>query len=80
AYRWGAAEALEERGARPRNPFLLPVISTEMEWAETEQMRHLVQHQLGMEVFARTWAEGRTMTVEHLLSRRSRAGVRDEAP
>jgi DNA-binding CsgD family transcriptional regulator len=62
---WGAAEVRREASA-PVNPFALFIIMDEQ--ADDEQMRTVVQAQLGEQAFAQALAEGRAMRPEQALA------------
>jgi DNA-binding CsgD family transcriptional regulator/tetratricopeptide (TPR) repeat protein len=83
---WGAAQVRREVSA-PANPFTLFIITDEQ--AEDEQMRTVVQAQLGEQAFAQALAQGRAMRPEQALSGQGHAvltshpqapGSRDRQP
>lgn len=56
---WGSAEALREAIGAPLQP---------IERADYEQAVAAVRHHLGADAFAAAWSQGRTMTVEQILT------------
>jgi predicted ATPase/transcriptional regulator with XRE-family HTH domain len=67
---WGTAKALHSADS-PRGPFLLPLVSRGPEQDDYEQMITTVRTRLGASAFATAYAEGQTMTLEHVLAARS---------
>ncbi len=74
---WGAAETLRH-ASNVHVPLLLPYERTQAERANYQSVLSAVRAELGVRAFARTFAEGQTMTPEQAIALRDQPQVSDQ--